>query len=253
MVESWVLASAVFAVLVVAVLEANRRSAALTWALFGVAPVLLLPWWIHHAPHSVFGWVKVYSVAGALVLLNGLRHTRLGERRWAFHAVHLFLLVNILEAVALGAASGGLWDLANAGTGVLLMLTLPGARTIRVLEDSAHQDVAYDIPRIWIVGYTVWNVALILLENHAHIGMHGAILGVALVIGLARPELWFQARAYTLGTFLLLFFTYKPGFIPLRPPGPGSESVAVAWVVVGLVSMVLHTAQRLFARRRRST
>ncbi len=82
--------------------------------------------------------------------------------------------------------------------------------------------------------------------------MHGAILGVALVIGLARPELWVQARAYTLGTFLLLFFTYKPGFVALRPPGPGSEAVAAGWVVLGFVLMLVHVAQLLIARRRGS-
>jgi hypothetical protein len=176
MVESWVLASALFAVIAVVVLEASRRSSLLTWVVFLVAPVVLLPWWIHHAPHSLFGWVKIYSVTGAVAWLNGLRHTRLGERRWAYHLGHFFLLVNILEAVALGSASGGVWDLANAGTGVLLMLTLPGRQAIRVIEDSPHRDVAYDIPRIWIVGYTAWNIALILLERHAHIGMHSAIV-----------------------------------------------------------------------------
>ncbi len=119
-----------------------------------------------------------------------------------------------------------------------------------MIEDSPHRDVAYDIPRIWIVGYTAWNVALILLERHAHIGMHGAILGVALVIGLARPDLWLQTRAYTLGTFLVLFFTWKPAFGALRPTGAGSESVAKAWVVLGLVVIVVHAAQLLIARRR---
>ncbi len=252
MLESWILASAVFAVIALVVMEACRRSSILTWAIFLVAPLVLLPWWIHHAPHSLFGWVKIYSITGAVAWLNVLRYTSLAERGWAYHVGHLFLLVNIVEAVVLGAVSGGVWDLANAGTGVLLMLTCPGSRAIRVIEDSPHRDVAYDIHRIWIVGYTAWNVAFILREHHDHIGMHASILGVALVVGLARPELWVQTRIYTLGTFLVLFFTWKPGFVPLRPADPGSEPVAVGWAILGLVVMVVHAAQLLVARHRRA-
>ena len=250
MVESWILASAVVAVIALAVMEACRRSSVLTWAIFLVAPLVLLPWWVHHAPHSLFGWVKIYSITGAVAWLNGLRYTSLAERRWAYQVGHLFLLLNIVEAVVLGAASGGIWNLANAGTGVLLMLTCPGARAIRVIEDSPHRDVAYDIPRIWIVGYTAWNVAFILREHHAHIGMHGGILCLALVIGLARPGLWVQTRIYTLGIFLVLFFTWKPGFVPLRPAGPGSEPIAIGWGLLGLAVMVVHAAHLLLARRR---
>ncbi len=237
--SSWILASVALGVVCLALYEAARRSLAFTLAVFVLGPLALLPWWIHHAPHSAFGWAKIYSVAGALALFAGMRIGKLAETPLSRRVIYLFLVLNIVEAVALGAASGDAASLVNAGTGVLLILGIAPASTVAITRDRMR-DLLWPQTRLWIVGYTLWNWALVAMEKYAHIGMHSAILVVALVVGLRHPALWFQTRAYTLGLFLMLLFTWKPGFEPLRPSEPGPAVLSLLAVGAGLFCAVAH-------------
>lgn len=203
---------------------------------------MLLPWWIQHAEHSLFGWVKIYSVALAVSWLLALRFTALSEKKWTYYFGFLILVLNILEAVILDVAKGNYINYMNAAAGVLLIITLPGPHSITVDEESPFRDLTWDIPLNWIIGYTIWNIVLVYLQRPQHLGMHAAILGAALLVGIKNNKLWLQARAYTLAIFLMLFFSYKPMFVALRPPEIANGAVSLAGAVISLGWMIVHFA-----------
>lgn len=225
--------------------ETFRRHKWLSWAVFLILPIGLLPWWIIHEEHSFFGWLKLYSVTLSVSWFMAFRSTTLSEKKWAYYIVFMALTFNILEAVILDIAEAYYANYINAAAGVLLIITLPGLRSISLDKESAYHDLAWDIPIGWIIGYTIWNIVFVYLQTPQHMGMHAAILGAALIVGFINNKLWIQARAYTLGIFLMLFFTYKPMFDVLRTPEITNEGMALVGVVISLGWMIVHLVRIL--------
>jgi hypothetical protein len=112
--------------------------------------------------------------------------------------------VNIIEAMAVDLAAGGLAHMLNAVAGLALVFTLPYRRdAVRVDDTRRCRDVRVPTSRGWAVGYTLWNWAFVLMNYPELVGYHTAVLGAALLVGLIDPARWTQTRGATLGLNLL--------------------------------------------------
>lgn len=219
--------------------ELFRRSQELSWGVFLVLPLLLFPWWRKSGKHSLFGWVKTYSTVFGVAWLIALRFTDMQNFEWAFVIGYLILVTNILEAMILDISQKNTKHSINALAGLILLFTLPGYTAISVDESSQYRDLIWDIPLYWIIGYTLWNILFVYMQTPKHLGMHIAVLGSAFVVGLIDNKLWLQTRGYTLGIFLIIFFTYKPTFDSLRTPNVTHEKIALGVALFNLLWAIL--------------
>ena len=196
-----------FLVLLFAV-EVFRRSDMLTLAVFFVLPVVLLPWLVlSHADFGWFLWLKNYSVEGLICLFVVCRLTPINKTKWLFSLIWLMVMFNIVEAAVYDALSGNHLLIINAVTALMLLLTLPGPEAMSIDKNSKCRDFLWDIPYTWILTYTLWNWVFF----YGHWAGFGAriqiaVLGAALVIALFNNKRWAQARALTLGIFVIATF-----------------------------------------------
>lgn len=233
-----IVAILIFLVILLLLQELFRRNQWVSWGVFLIFPIVLFPWWKKHEKHSLFGWVKLYSITIGVSWYLAIRFTQLQDYQWSYIIAYLIVAANILEAAIKDISKKSFTNYLNATAGILLIVTLAGYSSMSVNVSSPYRDFAWDIPIYWIIGYTIWNIVMVYLHTPQHFGMHVAVLGSALIIGLMDNTLWLQARAYTLGIFFMLFFTYKPMFDPLRTPKVTHEKVALAGVILSLGWMI---------------
>ena len=188
----------------------------LTFVLFCIVPIALTPWWIQINPNiGWFPWVKLYSVSLAITWMAFARFTELGRKSWWRQGVACLLIVNIIEALVQDIAGQNLAHSLVVISGILLVVTLPKFRhSIQIDMDSRHLDMTFvGMNRKWIIEYTIWNAAFVFLNFPQIAGHQIVVLLAALIVGMIRPDLWLQARGYTLGTSLLLLATFSPSLV----------------------------------------
>jgi uncharacterized membrane protein YccF (DUF307 family) len=124
-------------------------------------------------------------------------------------------LINIIEAILQDSSGQTLAHWFVVVSGILLVVTLPSfRRCIQIDLDTKYNDLIYrDMNRKWIVEYSVWNAAFVYLNFPQVVGHQIAVLTAAAIAGLIRPELWLQARCYTLGISLVLLATFPQTFV----------------------------------------
>lgn len=180
-------------------------------AVFGLLPILLTPWWIQNNPQiGLFPWFKLYSVLTFLTWATIARFTELGRKTWWRQAIACLLIINIFEAVIQDATGQHLAHWLLVISGVLLVVTLPSfRRCIQIdLRSQQHDMIYLGMNRKWIVEYSVWNAAFVFLNFPQIAGHQLAVLSAAAIVGMVRPNLWLQARGYTLGTSLIILVSF---------------------------------------------
>jgi len=199
---------------------------------FGVLPILLTPWWIQHAPHGVFGWAKIYSVCFAAAGIGLIQYKHIGTLRFRTLFAPVAFGVNILEVAFLAMSRGGDREMVVAAMSVILVLLLakPSATPEKV------RGIEYNLGQPWIDAYTVWNLMIVYALKPGHIFMHATILFAAHYLAFRRPSEWAAIRAVTLGTFLMMFFTYKPAFDQMRPEDVTRPEIF--WTLAGVSALL---------------
>lgn len=186
---------------------------------YGGLPVLLTPLWIAANTGGLFKWVKLYSVLLAVLWFLVFRYTHLRTKPWARFLVALFLAGNIAEACLEDLTRMAGPNVLNALAGIGLVVTLPGWREIRV---DGNRDLVWpSLTPGWISAYTVWNWVFVYLNYPEHAAYHVVVLGVPLLVGAGT---WLQARAFTLGAWMMYLFTFAPfidSLILWLPRSPG--------------------------------
>jgi Family of unknown function (DUF5692) len=184
--------------------------------MFCFLPCALTPWWIHNNPEiGIFPWVKLFSVLVALTWETFTRFTKLGRRTWWRHGIACLFLINIFEAILQDSSGQHLAHWLVVISGILMIITLPSfRRCIQIDLDSKQNDLVYSgMNRKWIVEYTVWNAAFVYLNFPQIVGHQIAVLTAAAIAGLIRPELWLQARGYTLGVSVMVLASFPQSLI----------------------------------------
>lgn len=133
--------------------------------------------------------------ASCLRLVFRVRHVAepFSEARWR-HAVAI-LAINMLEAAAMDASQG---YAINALAAILLIgASLLGLSSATVAGRTRWHVVRYDLPWIWLLGFTLWDACLVYLNWGGYaFGQHVEVLGAALAVAiLPGRQTWLHARA----------------------------------------------------------
>lgn len=225
--------------------ELQRREPRFVVAFFLVLPVLLTPYWARVYQTDLFHWVKIFSVIAGVLWFTALRYTAFDKRRWAYYGVLAILAANILEAVLQDLSGGHAAHYLNATAGILLIATLfDRLETIQVNNESRFRDLEWgSMTLAWVIGYTIWNWTFVFLQYPWNAGKHIAVLGAALIVGLIDPKRWLQARAFTLGTYLIFLFSF-PTFVESAADTTAWSTTTTELLAAGLSFgfMLLYTA-----------
>jgi hypothetical protein len=188
-----------------------RHFKLLTMVVFLILPVILLPVWVLEYQFNWFFWVKMFSVTFGISLLFVCGNTRFSQSRWIYSAIWLAFAINIAEAMLYDILASNSLQFINVLTGCVLIATLPGPGTMKIDQTTPIHDFSWDISYGWIVTYTLWNWIFV-YGNWPGMGArhHIAVLGASLFIALFNRTLWAEARAFTLGTYFMTWFLFKP-------------------------------------------
>jgi hypothetical protein len=237
--------------------EVFRRYKFTTLAFFGLVP-LLIPVAIYLGLIDTnigawFRWVKLYSVVFACVWFTGIRYTTLGKFAFAKFIVAAFLAVNIAEAVTQDYSLGYLPNMLNAMAGILSIITLSQWRGIGV-DDSEHKDMVWPAMTLfWIIAYDIWNFVFVYLNFPGHAAFHLMVLLSCTLPVLPKRTVWLQARAFTLGIWMMYLFFFQPFVDSVTVALPRNEALMLGAGVLSLAAngayAFVHFRGRLMARK----
>ena len=243
----WILSVAAYFFILLLLNEILRRYPKVLIAAFGIFPFLGLYFWIPKWGKDWFIYTKIFSVWLASIWKWAIRFTHLGDKTWALFIVQGLLMLNCGEASMKDIQTG---NYINAAAGFLLLLTTPGPKTISVDKEGKWRDFFYDIPFLWVLGYTIWNFTFVSGSYPHMYRMHIAILLAAVVPAYWDNKLWNQARGFTLGGhFLFQLFLDSPkgeGFFKtLGMAEKFPKSIYPYFAMVSLSVMVIHVVMVL--------
>ena len=159
------------------------------------------------------------------------------------------MAVNILEATAVDWLEGETQHVFNGIAGLLLIASLPHGWRATRFTTHKPQDLQCRTNRSWIVGYTLWNWAFVVLNYPAYTGYHTAVLLAALIVGWREPQRWLQTRAATLGVILFGLVTWNSELVAWFDTTHWADArVTNAAAAVACVYMASHVATMWFGR-----
>ncbi len=189
--------------------EIFRHSKWVSWLFFGILPLVLIPLWLNSNIAHWFRWVKLYSVAFAALWFTFIRFTKLGNFKFARFIAAAFLCVNIFEAVTQDFTLGYLPNVLNAFAGLLNIITLAYWSEIHA-DDTKFKDMVWPkMTLLWIIAYDIWNWTFVYLNFPGHASFHFMVLLACTLPVLNKHGVWLQARAFTLGCWMMYLFTFQ--------------------------------------------
>ncbi len=190
--------------------ELFRKVPVLVYPVFLVVPavILLLP----EEQTGLTDWfiiAKTFTIVVYLLLIQITRSfSKLQNSRVMMGIIYAMLIINIFEAsgndlkAAIAQDSLGLFI--SAAAGVVLCLTIPLLKDMRIDTGTSFKDLEWDMPRLWIITYTLWNWTYIYGQYGDGAMVHFAVLAVPLIVGMRNPKVWLQARVITLATYMMI-------------------------------------------------
>lgn len=232
-------------------------------AIFWILALFTFPLWSDQL-EGWFRWVKTFSVLIPTALILGLGRLAHYEKRsdwlaffrkdWVLWALYGVLGLNILEASLKDVALGNYF---NALSGFILIATIPlfkqkGRKNGWTFSKEKPGDMLAFTDMKWNFLYTTWNIAFVYAENPGYAASSLCILLAAELYPhlKKRPELYVQARAYTLAVHILIRATYDI-FTPIMDSSAfANANVVYYW---GLINFVLHLPYLIwyFTKRRK--
>jgi hypothetical protein len=231
--------------------EVLRRSLRLSFAVFLLVPVALtFTVWINTGTGAYpsistwFHWAKLYSVIAGVLWFTAMRQfDAFGGRKYAKWVAAGILAVNIFEAVArdiqLGVEGGPFFHYLNALAGILNVIAIADPADMR-RSDAKSRDMLWPkLSMLWIIAYDVWNLVYIwnCVPEHACYGL--AVLGAATVAVFWNKGSWLQARAYTLGLWMMYVMSV-PGLVDDPAWSFRLPADATVQTVANVVSLLLN-------------
>ncbi len=216
-----------------------RRSQVIGWIVFLICPFLLLPFAIQQNSSS-FVWIKVYSVCLGASWLLACRYTSLAKNKWALWLLWWGFAFNLIEAVVEALFSGDILNYVNSLAGILLFFTLPLPKEIQIDTSNDRRDLLWNTPMMWIIGYSIWNWTFLYITWPEFGLRHLVILSASLLLSLRNNKLWIQSRAFVLGIYLLIHFSYDSLLQPLNLPTVYYFPLALAMAGASLIWMTIY-------------
>lgn len=193
-------------------------------------------------------WAKLYTLAISIALANALPHLSNEKRAWGYRFVFAILALNILEAVIADWIDG---HFANAVAGLSLIATQPRPNAFSIGGRPARGRLLYDLPKSWILAYTVWNLAVMMAHYPHRLSNNIAVLAAPILIALWLRDHreWLYARAFTL-TFYMVLVTFWFDSLGLpwfenAPPSPGAYTACLLLSI----AFAVFNVSRAFAQR----
>lgn len=185
--------------------EFSRRSFLFLALFYILIPIYFANEW-NEQFSSTFFLVKHYSLLVLIaILILFKKYSYFQKCKIAPLVFYLLLQINILEAVLTDVFAG---FYVNGISGVILMITIPIKQKVYVDNKQKTNDLKWDLPLPWIIGYTLWN-HIFVYGNYPHYSAVSiATLIATLIIGIINNKLWFQARAYLLMTTFIFSNTF---------------------------------------------
>lgn len=223
-----------------------RRNQAIAWVVFLICP-FLLPLLLAEKDFSYFLWMKMYSVCLGTSWLLACRYTAWAQNKTALWILWGIFALNILEAIVEGALDRTILSYVNCISGVLLLFTLPSVKEIRVDTHHSTRDLLWDIPMKWVIGYSIWNWTFI-YTTWPEFGLrHLVILLASLLISVRNTQLWIQSRAFILGVYLLIHFSYDSSLKHLDISTNYYAPLAMTTTILGAIWMISYFIQTRFS------
>ncbi len=212
--------------------ELSRRSLRLSLLAFVVLPLVLAVLVFSGVLGSPtgrtwFGWVKVVSALIGVYGFLSIRYSKLGQTKFAAYFPVSILSINIAEAVyrevevfmtykTLTVDPGGIvilggsWNIFNAISGVLCIVTLTGFIGIRTSKDGKHDMVWPDMTWMYIVAYTLWNFAYVYncISTRAMYAGFGILLAALIAEFFSKKGVWLQHRAQILSLYAMFSLSF---------------------------------------------
>ncbi|USD36076.1 MULTISPECIES: DUF5692 family protein [Ferrimonas] len=192
------------------VYELARKSKLFMIALFAVAPVALLPYWLDSGIDAWFKWAKLYSpiVHGLFFILMSC--TQMFRKNWVRFTIAALFIINILEAVGQDFSIGHLPNILNGLAGIFCVLAVTRWAGINP-DDSKEKDVLWPgMTLSFILVYDMWNITFVYLSFPDLTSIQIAVLAAATLPAIfIKKGTWMQARIFTLSIFMMYGFSFK--------------------------------------------
>jgi hypothetical protein len=232
-----------FMILIVLVLinEICRRFKNIGYLIYLVLPIVLLPLWLNGDITVWFRWVKLYSVVFAAGFFTLIRFTKLGDKKWARWIVAAFLCLNILEACMQDFSCGYLPSILNATAGLINIVIL--SRWAQIGPDnSKERDMVWPgMTTFWIIAYDIWNITFVYLQFPEHAAFHiMVLLSCTLPAIFIKKGTWLQARAFTLGAWMMYLFTFQPWIDRQLIVLPRNDGIMLALGILSISANIIY-------------
>ena len=186
---------------------------------FFILALFTFPLWFINLS-SVFRWAKTISVLLPICFVSFVRIAHDGKhdhwpnflrKKWTLWFFYLIVALNIVEASLTDFELG---NIANAVSGILLIITMPlPIKHWRIAPFDGKKnfgELIADFPLAWCLLYVTWNACFVYAENTMFFASSLCILLICEVWMLAkkRTDLWLMGRIYTLAIHILIRASY---------------------------------------------
>lgn len=189
-----------------------------------------------------FTWIKIFTLSVAMLIVFAYTRSSGRMQKYLGVAAYAILLLNVFEAVILDATKG---HYLNAVAGATLMITQPGSSSISKAS-AGRMSLRYDLPLLWILSYTAWNLAVVCANYPPRLFDHLAVLlaPLAATLFLRDRQRWLEARCfilsvYSVGIVLVIDLLHLPWIKPAENPDafyPFLSAIAAALAAVNLLA-----------------
>ena len=239
----------------------RRANGWFLWIAFLLGPLTLTPYWISIHQWGLFEWAKLSTIVVTACVLLAVRSLNNPAHLGLDSGLKLLFALNILEAVVVDVLLENAAGWMNAITGLLLLVCLSRHAFVVNRQGSANDVLYPGISRIWMMGFTFWNLTFIYNNYPIIVGHHICVLGVPLLVGWKHPGRWFQARIYLLAMDLIVLATFESALVP-RFDTTSWYDPSVGWVisigtlffcVIGIGWQLHHRGQNSHVRAQEAT
>lgn len=226
--------------------EISRYYKGVSYLLYFILPIVLIPHWLKAGFDGWFRWIKLYSAVAGSVFTTFFRFHNIDGKTWAKFVVMLILAINIAEAVLQDFSQPDLPNIINGIAGVLCMITISRWKGIKKDEQKPHDMLWPGMTTFWILAYDIWNITFVYINFPNTVAFSFIVLLAPTVAAIwIKKGTYLQARAFTLAIYMMYLFSFKAFAdnnlgLTFVIPMPRSENLVLIMALVSLAFNVVY-------------